>query len=59
MLINFFLKQIGVQPRRRSFTGCKAIPHVVRPVEDITEMELQRICHNVREKVYNSSTVSL
>ncbi|KAF3694860.1 Cell division cycle-associated protein 7 [Channa argus] len=45
-------------PRRRSFNGCKAIPHVVRPVEDITEAELQRICHNVREKVYNSSTGS-
>jgi len=26
-------------------------------VEDITEAELQNICHNVREKVYNSSTV--
>ncbi|XP_060910450.1 cell division cycle-associated protein 7a [Labrus mixtus] len=45
-------------PRRRSFNGTKAIPHVVRPVEDITETELQRICDNVREKVYNSSTGS-
>uniref|UniRef100_A0A3Q3JG87 Zinc-finger domain-containing protein n=1 Tax=Monopterus albus TaxID=43700 RepID=A0A3Q3JG87_MONAL len=45
-------------PRRRTFNGTKAIPHVVRPVEDITEAELQGICHNVREKVYNSSTGS-
>ncbi|XP_044222737.1 cell division cycle-associated protein 7a [Thunnus albacares] len=45
-------------PRRRSFNGSKAIPHVVRPVEDITEAELQHICENVREKVYNSSTGS-
>ncbi|KAM4608523.1 cell division cycle-associated protein 7a isoform 2-T2 [Polymixia lowei] len=46
------------QPRRRSYNGVMAIPHVVRPVEDITELELDRICHNVREKVYNSSTGS-
>lgn len=45
-------------PRRRSYNGSKAIPHVVRPVEDITELELQHICTNVREKVYNSSTGS-
>lgn len=45
------------QPRRRSFTGTKALPHVVRPVEDVTEAELQRICYSVRDKVYNSSTV--
>ncbi|CAN9497755.1 unnamed protein product [Ophioblennius macclurei] len=43
-------------PRRHSFSGAKAIPHVVRPVEDITETELQAICHNVREKVYNRAT---
>ncbi|XP_034549546.1 cell division cycle-associated protein 7a [Notolabrus celidotus] len=45
-------------PRRRTFNGHKSIPHVVVPVEEITEMELQRICTNVREKVYNSSTGS-
>ncbi|KAM9850882.1 cell division cycle-associated protein 7a [Aulostomus maculatus] len=45
-------------PRRRTFNGTKAIPHVVRPIEDITEAELQHICNNVREKVYNSSTGS-
>ncbi|KAM3607331.1 uncharacterized protein V6R79_005802 [Siganus canaliculatus] len=45
-------------PRRRFSNGAKAIPHVVRPVDEVTELELQRICHNVREKVYNSSTGS-
>lgn len=45
------------QPRRRTYNGTKTIPHVVRPVEEVTELELQRICSNVREKVYNSSTV--
>ncbi|XP_026150322.1 cell division cycle-associated protein 7a [Mastacembelus armatus] len=44
--------------RRRSYNGAKAILHTVRPVEDITEAELQRICQNVREKVYNSATGS-
>ncbi|XP_011607948.1 cell division cycle-associated protein 7a isoform X1 [Takifugu rubripes] len=42
--------------RRRSFSGARSIPHVVRPVDDITQTELQNICNNVREKVYNSST---
>ncbi|MEQ2172314.1 Cell division cycle-associated protein 7 [Goodea atripinnis] len=45
-------------PRRRSYNRPNTILHVVRPVEEITEVELQRICYNVREKVYNSSTGS-
>ncbi|KAF7668756.1 hypothetical protein LDENG_00284120 [Lucifuga dentata] len=53
-----YYEEVDEPPRRRTFSGMKAIPHVVRPVEDITEAELQRICHNVREKVYNSSTGS-
>ncbi|XP_008297051.1 cell division cycle-associated protein 7a isoform X2 [Stegastes partitus] len=53
-----YFEECDDPPRRRSFNGTKAIPHVVRPVEDITEVELQRICTNVREKVYNSSTGS-
>uniref|UniRef100_A0A3P8U0U5 Cell division cycle associated 7a n=1 Tax=Amphiprion percula TaxID=161767 RepID=A0A3P8U0U5_AMPPE len=53
-----YFEEYDEPPRRRSFNGTKAIPHVVRPVEDITEAELQRICTNVREKVYNSSTGS-
>ncbi|XP_072253136.1 cell division cycle-associated protein 7a [Leuresthes tenuis] len=53
-----YYEEVDEPPRRRSFNGTKAIAHVVRPVEDITEAELQNICHNVREKVYNSSTGS-
>ncbi|XP_019129721.2 cell division cycle-associated protein 7a isoform X2 [Larimichthys crocea] len=53
-----YFEEYDEPPRRRSFNGTKAIPHVVRPVDEITEMELDRICHNVREKVYNSSTGS-
>ncbi|XP_068185849.1 cell division cycle-associated protein 7a [Antennarius striatus] len=51
-----YYEECDEPPRRRSFNGCKAIPHVVRPVDDISESELRNICHNVREKVYNSST---
>ncbi|XP_029936877.1 cell division cycle-associated protein 7a [Myripristis murdjan] len=51
-----YYEEVDEPPRRRYSTGPMAIPHVVRPVEDITEAELQHICHNVREKVYNSST---
>ncbi|KAM9344373.1 cell division cycle-associated protein 7a [Pholidichthys leucotaenia] len=51
-----YYEEYDEPPRRRSFNGPRSIPHVVRPVEEITELELQRICHNVREKVYNSST---
>lgn len=53
-----YYEEVDEPPRRRTWTGMKSIPHVVRPVEEITEAELQRICHNVREKVYNSSTGS-
>ncbi|KAJ8352085.1 hypothetical protein SKAU_G00235610 [Synaphobranchus kaupii] len=46
------------EPRRRSYNGVMAIPHVVRPVEDVTQAELDNICFNVREKVYDRSTGS-
>ncbi|XP_045062343.1 cell division cycle-associated protein 7-like [Coregonus clupeaformis] len=45
-------------PRRRSYNGVLSIPHVMRPVEDISQMELDLIANNVGEKVYNSSTGS-
>ncbi|XP_053327582.1 cell division cycle-associated protein 7 [Spea bombifrons] len=41
---------------RRSRPSAMAYAHVVRPVEEITEEELNAICGNVREKVYNRST---
>lgn len=44
------------QPRRRSYNGIQGIPHTVRPVDDISQDELDLICTNVREKVYNSTT---
>ncbi|KAK5920814.1 hypothetical protein CgunFtcFv8_024580 [Champsocephalus gunnari] len=53
-----FFEEGDELPRRRVFNGQKAIQHVVRPVDEITEAELQGICNNVREKVYNSSTGS-
>ncbi|KAA0716101.1 Cell division cycle-associated protein 7 [Triplophysa tibetana] len=46
------------EPRRRSYNASLAIPHVVRPVEDITRAELDNICFNVREKTYNRATGS-
>ncbi|XP_051566777.1 cell division cycle-associated protein 7a [Myxocyprinus asiaticus] len=46
------------EPRRRSYNSSLAIPHVVRPVEEITQAELDNVCVNVREKVYNRATGS-
>ncbi|KAJ7415553.1 Cell division cycle-associated protein 7 [Willisornis vidua] len=43
---------------RRGHRGAMAFPHVVRPVEDITEEELNNICESAREKVYNRATGS-
>ncbi|XP_071418839.1 cell division cycle-associated protein 7 isoform X1 [Pithys albifrons albifrons] len=38
---------------RRGHRGAMAFPHIVRPVEDITEEELNNICESSRKKVYN------
>uniref|UniRef100_A0A672QNN3 Cell division cycle-associated protein 7-like n=1 Tax=Sinocyclocheilus grahami TaxID=75366 RepID=A0A672QNN3_SINGR len=46
------------EPRRRSYNSTLTIPHVVRPVEEITEAELDNICLNAREKIYNRATGS-
>uniref|UniRef100_A0A8C2YFA2 Cell division cycle associated 7 n=2 Tax=Coturnix japonica TaxID=93934 RepID=A0A8C2YFA2_COTJA len=43
------------QTPRRGHRGAMALPHIVRPVEEITEEELNNICGSVREKVYNRS----
>ncbi|XP_058479292.1 cell division cycle-associated protein 7a [Solea solea] len=53
-----YFEEVDEPPRRRFCNGIRSLPHVVRPVEDVTEAELQGICDNVREKVYNSSTGS-
>ncbi|XP_073489974.1 cell division cycle-associated protein 7 [Aquarana catesbeiana] len=34
------------------------LPHIIRPVEDITEEELDAVCVTVRDKVYNRATGS-
>ncbi|XP_069326926.1 cell division cycle-associated protein 7 isoform X2 [Eulemur rufifrons] len=31
------------------------LPHIIRPVEEITEEELENICNNSREKIYSRS----
>ncbi|XP_049583490.1 cell division cycle-associated protein 7a [Syngnathus scovelli] len=49
-----YYEEVDESVRRRSCNGKKAIPHVVRPVDEVTEDELARICDNVREKVYNT-----
>nr|XP_034991046.1 cell division cycle-associated protein 7 isoform X2 [Zootoca vivipara] len=42
-------------PRRKS---SMTLPHVIRPVEEITEEELNGICETARDKVYNRATGS-
>nr|XP_012998099.1 cell division cycle-associated protein 7 isoform X1 [Cavia porcellus] len=41
-------------PRSRR-PGSMTLPHIIRPVEEITEDELENICSNSREKIYNRS----
>uniref|UniRef100_A0A8D0JPH3 Cell division cycle associated 7 n=1 Tax=Sus scrofa TaxID=9823 RepID=A0A8D0JPH3_PIG len=41
-------------PRSRR-PGSMTLPHIIRPVEEITEEELENICSNSREKIYNRS----
>ncbi|KAF6361216.1 cell division cycle associated 7 [Rhinolophus ferrumequinum] len=41
-------------PRGRR-PGSMTLPHVIRPVEEITEDELENICCNSREKIYSRS----
>lgn len=43
-------------PRGRR-PGSMTLPHVIRPVEEITEDELENICNNSREKIYSRSLV--
>ncbi|XP_063808191.1 cell division cycle-associated protein 7-like isoform X3 [Pseudophryne corroboree] len=40
--------------RRSSRLSIHTIPHVVRPVDEITEDDLKNIAENVKEKVYNT-----
>ncbi|XP_077175808.1 cell division cycle-associated protein 7 [Paroedura picta] len=44
-------------PRRRR-SSAMTLPHIIRPVEEITEGELDNICETARDKVYNRVTGS-
>ncbi|XP_053122863.1 cell division cycle-associated protein 7 isoform X2 [Hemicordylus capensis] len=44
-------------PRRRR-SGAMTLPHIIRPVEEVTTEELNNICETVRDKVYNRVTGS-
>ncbi|XP_008318840.1 cell division cycle-associated protein 7-like [Cynoglossus semilaevis] len=49
------LLEVRRAPQRRGTPRpAKSKPHVVRPVEDITEEELELVAENMTEKVYNS-----
>ncbi|XP_031307535.1 cell division cycle-associated protein 7 isoform X1 [Camelus dromedarius] len=41
-------------PRSRR-PGSMSLPHIIRPVEEITEEELENICSSSRDKIYNRS----
>ncbi|KAG9491749.1 hypothetical protein GDO78_000322 [Eleutherodactylus coqui] len=56
---NLSLKEVRARHRKpvrqpSSRLSIHAIPHVVRPVEDITEDELNNVADNVNDKVYNT-----
>ena len=41
-------------PRSRRH-GSMTLPHIIRPVEEVTEEEIRNISSNSREKIYNRS----
>ncbi|XP_060033685.1 cell division cycle-associated protein 7 isoform X2 [Erinaceus europaeus] len=48
-----YMNENGMPRSRRP--GTMTLPHIIRPVEDITEEELENICSNSREKIYSRS----
>ncbi|XP_078185238.1 cell division cycle-associated protein 7 isoform X4 [Callithrix jacchus] len=42
-------------PRSRRCRSSLTLPHIIRPVEEITEEDLENICSSSREKIYNRS----
>ncbi|KAL0978886.1 hypothetical protein UPYG_G00177150 [Umbra pygmaea] len=53
------LLEIRGEPKQRGALRPKQTkPHIVRPVEEVTEDELQLVADNTTEKVYNSATGS-
>lgn len=59
IIIFVFVFQVRRAPQRRGAPRPnQSKPHVIRPVEDITEDEIQLVADNMTEKVYNRVTVS-
>lgn len=59
----FLYKQVTLQVRRTPrHQGTprpnRSKPHVIRPVEDITEEDIELVADNMTDKVYNSAIVS-
>lgn len=55
-----FCFQVRHAPRRRAAPRpSQGKPHTIRPVEDITEDELELVADNMTHKIYNSATVSV
>lgn len=51
--------QVRRAPQRRGTPRpSQSKPHLIRPVEDITEDEIQLVADNMTDKVYNRDTVS-
>lgn len=51
--------QVRRAPQRRGTPRpTQSKPHLIRPVEDITEDEIQLVADNMTDKVYNRDTVS-
>uniref|UniRef100_A0A2K6S3Y4 Zinc-finger domain-containing protein n=1 Tax=Saimiri boliviensis boliviensis TaxID=39432 RepID=A0A2K6S3Y4_SAIBB len=42
-------------PRSRRSRSSLTLPHIIRPVEEITEEDLENLCSNSEEKIYNLS----
>ncbi|OCT63609.1 hypothetical protein XELAEV_18044707mg [Xenopus laevis] len=54
---NTDLEDEDYKPRKR-FSSVHTLPHIIRPVEEITQAELNAISVNARDKVYNRATGS-
>lgn len=53
------VKKVRRAPQRRyTPRPNRSKPHIIRPVEDITEDEIELVADNMTDKVYNSATVS-
>ncbi|KAK5872222.1 hypothetical protein PBY51_012942 [Eleginops maclovinus] len=50
------VKEVRRAPQRRAPRPKACTPHCIRPVEDITEEEIQLVADNMTEKVYNRDT---